>query len=150
MTANPPATTGVTFNLRVGNADRVGVAIGLPRERLREGSAVRRVHSVPTGPGGEATVTRNAPLTVRQLVPTRPAPLDITALAIACLGPVGPADPNSAAFLTFHVAPDGSITAATSNRPTDDTIDHLRRAACDSEIYTDSGTASPSPSPSPT
>lgn len=69
-------------------------------------------------------------------------------LAVACLGPVAPADANTAATLTFQVAANGTVTQTNTQQPSDSTVENLRRAACDSETYTSA--AAPSPSPSPT
>jgi hypothetical protein len=148
MTAQSVTAEGVTFDLRVDNAERLGVAIALPREQLRRGSAVRRVYSAPTDSGGSAQVTWRAGLTVAQLNPTRVEPVDVAALAVACLGPVAPADSSTAATLGFQVAPDGSVRAGAAPSLDADLRDRLRRAACDSEPVP-GGVPSATPSPGP-
>ncbi|SDZ25654.1 hypothetical protein SAMN05421684_3876 [Asanoa ishikariensis] len=145
MTA-PVGETGVTFSLQVDHAERVGVAIALPRHQLRRGSAIRRVYSEPTDAAGKAEVTWRYPLTVAQLAANRARPASVVALAVACLGPVAPADSDTAAVLGFEVAPDGSVRPGPAP-PLDVALrDKLRRAACDSEAQPG---AAPSPSASP-
>ncbi|WP_433059897.1 hypothetical protein [Dactylosporangium sp. CS-033363] len=139
----------VAFKVRVDNAERVGVAIALPRAALRSGSAVRRVYAAETDASGGATITWNAPVTERQLVPQRTEPVEVGVLAIACLGPVAPADPESAGTLAFEIRPDGSAGPGAA-RPLDHRLtDSMRRAACDSEPQP-GAVSSPSASASPT
>jgi hypothetical protein len=135
VTASPVTAKGVTFELQVNNAERIGMALALPDDQIRSGSSVKRIYSVPTGAGGTAEVDWNAALTAKQLAPGRTTSVDIAALAVACLGPVGPADANSATVLHFTVTPGGTIAQTKGDRPSSDLVDKLRRAACDSEPF---------------
>ena len=150
MIADQPTDAGITFRMQVDNAERVGLALSMPRPLTRAGSAVRMIYSAPVDATGAATITWNADRTVRQLVPHRSEPAYISVLGTSCLGPVGPAAPTQAAVLTFAIASDGTVTPAKTRRPDGDIIDQLNRAACDSEGHDeDPATPSPSPSPSP-
>ena len=146
MKPGPITNDGVTFDLQVDNAERVGISIAIPRDAIRAGSSIRRVYSEPTGTAGDAKITWRVQRTVEQLVPKRPGPINITALAVACLGPVGPADVKTAAIETFQVATDGTVSKIAASTPTAATMDRLRRAACDSETYTSPTGPSPSTS----
>jgi hypothetical protein len=148
MKAGPQTAAGITFDLQVDNADRVGVAIMLPRQRLRAGSAIRTVYSEPTDTGGKAKITWNASRTAQQLVPDASAATDVTVLANACLGPVGPTGVNTASYLSFRITPDGTVTATPPTRPDSEDLENLNRAACDSETYSVSNAPSPTPSSS--
>jgi hypothetical protein len=146
--AEPQTPAGITFELRVDNAERVGIAIELPRTRLRAGSAIRPVYSEPTDLSGTASITWNVARTAQQLIADTSATTDVTVLANACLGPVGPADVSTAAHLTFRIAPNGTISRTTQARPDDEALGDLNRAACDSETYPVASPSTPATSPS--
>ncbi|WP_090058568.1 hypothetical protein [Lentzea fradiae] len=129
-----PAGGGVEFTMETTHTERVGVAIALPDNAIRGGSAIRQVGSKETEANGTVSITWNTQSTLPQLTPKRSEPVRVVALAAPCLGPVGSADVESTATVTYAIAADGAVTVVPdAPAASDDLRDKLRRAACDTE-----------------
>ena len=121
----------------------------MPADAIRTDGAIRLVDARLIDADGTATITWVARTTVEKLKPQRTAPVRVTLLGTACLGPVGPADAAGADTLTFEVAPDGTVTQIEAPGLDEAVVDHLNRAACNSEGFADDKPAGQQETPTP-
>jgi hypothetical protein len=150
MTPVKSGNGAIRFDVQSLHAERIGVALALSPDVLRAGSEIRRVDSQATKADGRASITWQVPVTLSQLVPNRVEPAQVVVLAVACLGPVGPADVETAATRTFRIETSGEISEVPLAAPPSAEIrDRLRRAACDSEGFNARKQQTEGNSPSP-
>jgi hypothetical protein len=135
-TMDPRSEPGGTIGLRVAadHAERVGVALAVPAGALRSGGPIRWVWSgdpdAPGSPGPRWIPAR----TVQDLEPDRSAPVPVTLVAVACLGPLHASAPDRAAILSYRVNPDGKpVRDPGAAPPSPALLDRLLRTACEVE-----------------
>lgn len=126
LTARAPHAFNIGFALAVD--DPTALDAGTPLRQIPGSGAVR------TDGSGQAewdtTVLRGH---LRKQLTT---PVTVTVLAVPCLDPLAPAEPDSLATLAFSVptSPSGAVRPVTAPALSEETRDRLLTLACDTEI----------------